>query len=65
MTQDTQNPVSQLDVEIARWQAEDRRLATRPSLAVPTPRCKRLGCNLPAEFDGWCEPCWEIGRDEL
>lgn len=24
-------------------------------------RCKRL----PREFDALCEPCWEIGRDEL
>ena len=27
--------------------------------------CRRSSCNLPVYRDGLCEPCWEIGRDEL
>lgn len=27
--------------------------------------CKHRDCFLPVYAEGLCEPCWEIGRDEL
>jgi len=35
------------------------------TLKIDMDRCQREGCDLPAERDGLCEPCWESGRDWL
>jgi hypothetical protein len=61
--------IADLDDEIREtqeWDAEMRRyddgLVRLDHTVVAT--CRRGGCNLPAEYNGLCEPCHESGDDE-